>query len=452
MLTLAMMLAKDMKLNYEPDEELGLTWVEKEQRRRVFWNLYMMDRHLAAMENRDLLISDREVHLNLPCLDAVYEADDPMMAPPTTVPAPTAFATLDDPDQLRALVTSGSIGPSALQIMIFRMFGSVIRFHHTANPTSAEKERIDRQLDAFYDNLPPNIRALDNVDRSNDVRNAGAKPDRRISTGLMLWHTLKILLHGPWDVNSMCADSVWLSSSDFLICAEHSELIVRKVENYLTRRAEPHRPYIPSFVIFCFLMSSMVHITLIRKLRGSGGQIEREVIHKIAVYAKAFQALRSRWRLAQYMQLVIERELVQSGLRGLDATVESLPSDAAPKVEEIRWEVGGLGVMALAEAATRLEKLSQQEKNSPVADSFVSTGSPPDLKTAATPTIHASPNTLDSISSQSQSVFQVPQTDNAFDLVTGDVRFGDLIDETAVLRFMSGGLGVGDLDSAMWRF
>ncbi|KAJ3327236.1 hypothetical protein HDU93_002071, partial [Gonapodya sp. JEL0774] len=346
LLTIAMTLAKDLKLNYEPEESMGLSWVEKEQRRRIFWHLYMMDRYLAALENRDLMISDREVHLNLPCLDAVYEvghregfsevqfdyvhakyvvqADDPMMAPPTTCSARQAFETLDEPAQLKALIMSGSIGPSALQIMIFHMFGAVIRFHHFFQRPSAdrsryesEKARLDRQLDSFYEDLPPNIRALDNVDHSNTLRSTGAKPDRRISTGLMLWHTIKILLHGPWDVNSMCSDTVWLGSSDFLVCAEHSELIVRKVENYL--------------------------------LRGSGGQIEQEVLHKISVYAKAFHALRSRWRLARYMQLVVERELVQSGLDGLDLTVESVASEAVPKVDEMRWEVGGMGVMVLAE-------------------------------------------------------------------------------------------------------
>lgn len=62
---MAIRLAQQLGLMREPDSTLPLE--EQEERRRIFWSLYLLDRLVSCGRNQPLAIADVSCHLRLPC-------------------------------------------------------------------------------------------------------------------------------------------------------------------------------------------------------------------------------------------------------------------------------------------------------------------------------------------------------------------------------------------------
>lgn len=64
-------IAQDCRLMLDPPAHLSIT--EQEERRRVFWSVYLLDRLVSCGRGRPPAIVDASCHLQLPCEDDVWE-------------------------------------------------------------------------------------------------------------------------------------------------------------------------------------------------------------------------------------------------------------------------------------------------------------------------------------------------------------------------------------------
>ncbi|KAI1390410.1 fungal-specific transcription factor domain-containing protein [Hypoxylon trugodes] len=57
------------------------TWSEREERRRVFWNIFLMDRFCSIATGWNFSLTSADVRMRLPCEGALWEAGQPLATP-----------------------------------------------------------------------------------------------------------------------------------------------------------------------------------------------------------------------------------------------------------------------------------------------------------------------------------------------------------------------------------
>ncbi|KAI0158525.1 transcriptional activator xlnR [Pestalotiopsis sp. NC0098] len=260
----------------------------QEERRRVFWLLFCLDRHLALSLNSPLHILDHDCVVYRPVPDDEWEAFDPasspvfqasgrVIGPPTTVSGTSFF------DYFLPLMT---------------ILGDVIHLHRRRCHPRFTGTRLNNELDAdtalVESVLAKCERSIDDlahlygVDELLDNASAPASDDQTVSqefppgapplTSLprhsvssmpsdmmrsqscstangaqarlvtvyskFILHVLHVLLHGKWDPVSMLEnDDGWVSSPGFVKCASHSIAASEAVSQILAR--DPELAFMP---------------------------------------------------------------------------------------------------------------------------------------------------------------------------------------------------------------
>lgn len=69
---MAIRIAQDLQLMKEPSEELSS--VEQEERRRVFWSIYLLDKLVSCGKSRPPAISDEDCQVQLPCDEQTFRS------------------------------------------------------------------------------------------------------------------------------------------------------------------------------------------------------------------------------------------------------------------------------------------------------------------------------------------------------------------------------------------
>ncbi|KAJ3337250.1 hypothetical protein HDU93_001390 [Gonapodya sp. JEL0774] len=339
-LSFGVAMAKEIGLNRESQVTNDQGWITREHRRRVFWHLVMVDRVLCAAFNSEPLIPESEIQCDLPCLDAMWESEDTTLDRPTNIPIRRAMSALDDRDTLVTLMGSSAAGPGAYMALLNVIFGRIIVRHCLRRVDETGKRVLDAELENWMASLPARIREL--RISPHEPLPSGRILDSRISFVFILWHTLKILLHGPWDIQTMARDTNWLLSPDFLVCAEHAEHISRTLEFIMKSSVAPD--FLPPYLGLCILMAAFVHITLLRKLKGTG-ELEDDLRRRIMMYIQCLDQIGSRWRPVTSVAAVLRQAI---GATDSGAEVRSTAN----------WESGGRGLFSLAELAQ--EKVEEE--------------------------------------------------------------------------------------------
>ncbi|KAL2848892.1 hypothetical protein BJY01DRAFT_262417 [Aspergillus pseudoustus] len=100
-LGLAARISQGMGLSREPDARLPA--VEQEERRRVFWSVYLLDKLISCGRSRPIVILDRDCLLCLPCTEELFRNGQPHKTP-TLGQILSWDAQLTDPPSPFALV------------------------------------------------------------------------------------------------------------------------------------------------------------------------------------------------------------------------------------------------------------------------------------------------------------------------------------------------------------
>lgn len=274
---------------------------EREERRRIWWLLYVVDRHLALCYNRPLFLLDIECDgLLQPEHDTLWQAGE--YYPPENH-AETAYFRRRGPN---FECTGHSIFGFFLPLMT--ILGEIVDLNHARNHPrfglrfrsgtewDDQAAEITQQLEAYGRTLkdfearnlaPPPIPEpkqpgevngdLDATSPSNHSVNTSTSGQRMteamlqtkivVAYGTHLMHTLHIALNGKWDPISLLDDNdLWISSQSFISATGHAVSAAEAINDILDY--DPDLSFMPFFFGIYLLQGSFLLLLIADKLQG----------------------------------------------------------------------------------------------------------------------------------------------------------------------------------------
>lgn len=292
--------------NTDLDDGIGgeagvVTEEEREERRRIWWLTYIMDRHLALCYNRPLFLLDIECEGLLQPMDDT-EWQNGKFGPGTTDPL------LVD-DRVRGPhfeCTGHSIFGYFLPLMT--ILGEVVDLHHARNHPrfginfrsapewEGQAAEITRHLETYEESLKRfeqqhfHVYDEDNSEPSitlempGELERMGSPSARSIRTcssrmtesdiqtrivmsyGTHVMHVLHILLAGKWDpINLLDDNDLWISSQGFITATSHAVSAAEAIGNIL--EFDPGLEFMPFFYGIYLLQGSFLLLLIADKLQ-----------------------------------------------------------------------------------------------------------------------------------------------------------------------------------------
>ncbi|KAI0555434.1 fungal-specific transcription factor domain-containing protein [Xylaria curta] len=280
---------------------------EREERRRIWWLVYIMDRHLALCYNRPLSLLDIE------CSGLLQPMDDTEWQNGNFGPFATDPALGDElTDEGRShgpqfKCTGHSIFGYFLPLMT--ILGEIVDLHHARNHPrfglgfrparewDDQQAEIVRHLETYEESLKnfeqrhfnassedKNEQSatlempseLDHLD-SSSVRSAHTSTSRMtesdiqtrivVSYGTHVMHVLHILLTSKWDpINLLDDNDLWISSQSFITATGHAVSAAEAISNIL--EYDPGLEFMPFFYGIYLLQGSFLLLLIADKLQG----------------------------------------------------------------------------------------------------------------------------------------------------------------------------------------
>ncbi|KAH6895229.1 fungal-specific transcription factor domain-containing protein [Thelonectria olida] len=293
-----------------------VTEEEREERRRIWWLVYIVDRHLALCYNRPLFLLDVECEgLFQPMDDNVWQSGDFGHFPPPNTD-PNLLNTVPEDfqgDNLRPRgpqyeCHSHSIFGYFLPLMT--ILGEIVDLHHAKNHPrfglsfrlahewDAQTAEMSRHLETYEQSLKTFERkfsrraAEDNAEASlektdgNGVINDARTPSVHsvhstgsnrltesdiqtrivIAYGTHVMHVLHILLAGKWDpINLLDDEDLWISSQGFITATSHAVAAAEAINQIL--EFDPGLEFMPFFFGIYLLQGSFLLLLIADKLQ-----------------------------------------------------------------------------------------------------------------------------------------------------------------------------------------
>ena len=272
---------------------------EREERRRVWWLLYTMDRHLALCYNRPLFLLDVECESLLqPMNDMVWQAGEfrtgDMSLYPASPSSPRYWRRGPDFE-----CTGHSIFGYFLPLMT--ILGEIVDLNHARNhprfglsfrradqwdeqiaEIAQQLEIYGRSLKDFEARFTPNINDQLDPDHAKfeagtpSVRSANSGTSRTTELGIQtkivvaygthVMHVLHILLTGKWDPISLLDDNdLWISSQSFICATGHAVSAAEAISDIL--EYDPDTSFMPFFFGIYLLQGSFLLLLIADKLQ-----------------------------------------------------------------------------------------------------------------------------------------------------------------------------------------
>ncbi|KAK3944046.1 hypothetical protein QBC46DRAFT_280946 [Diplogelasinospora grovesii] len=242
----------------------------REERRRVFWLIYCLDRHLSLSFNTVIAIPDSycEVYTPLPeavweDLDAIAPADLPqrVLGPPATVsgtgffeyflPLMAILGDIIDVHHRRQHPRLGGLNDNQAVAVVIELLTncerSIERLGHEAEIEDCRNgslavscgpriQDLISGIDPASGSAPTAAPARANKDRSR------LQLVTAYSTHIL--HVLHVLLHGKWDAISMLDDEDhWITTTRFTDCSMHAIAASQAVSRIL--KFDPELTFMP---------------------------------------------------------------------------------------------------------------------------------------------------------------------------------------------------------------
>lgn len=308
--TIAWALAREMKLGRELSDSdpaaHAATAEHKEERRKVWWLLFMVDRHLALCYNRPFHLLDSEcADLQLPMDEGSWEMGDF----DNSQKPPLRF----DPDINQFQCRGHSVYHFFLPLMT--ILGDIVSMHHEKyHPRLGERfqppehwtakaARMSESLGLYEQSLRAFHRSQRRAAQSRDdyqlqqkqMQFAGQQMPRAdvdlqtriiLTYGTYIMHVLHVLLAGKWDPISLLEDSdSWISSQSFLEATSHAVSAAEALGEIL--ELDPGLEFMPFFMGIYLLQGSFLLLLIADKLRG---EADEEVLKACETIIRAHDA------------------------------------------------------------------------------------------------------------------------------------------------------------------
>ncbi|MCJ1435563.1 hypothetical protein MMC27_004937 [Xylographa pallens] len=275
---------------------------EREERRRIWWLLYTVDRHLALCYNRPLFLLDIECDgLLQPISDTVWQAGDFYSG------NSSIFSGSPSTPQYRRTgpsfeCTGHSIYGYFLPLMT--ILGEIVDLNHARNhprfglgfrggnewddqaaEITQQLEAYGRSLKEFETRYTANIHSNEQNEAEHingdigtpSVRSANSNSSRItesiiqtktvVAYGTHVMHVLHILLTGKWDPISLLDDNdLWISSQSFISATGHAVSAAEAISDIL--EYDPDLSFMPFFFGIYLLQGSFLLLLIADKLQG----------------------------------------------------------------------------------------------------------------------------------------------------------------------------------------
>lgn len=292
-----------------------VTEEEREERRRIWWLVYIVDRHLALCYNRPLFLLDIECDgLLQPIDDTAWQSGDfGTVSPPNTDPTilnSVPEGARSDASRVRGLhfeCRGHSIFGYFLPLMT--ILGEIVDLHHARNHPrfgigfrsarewDDQAAEITRHLETYeqslrkfeQEHLPKSQEEKGDAVHDNDHMGAGTdigtpsvhsvhtnasnrmtESDIQsrivIAYGTHVMHVLHILLAGKWDpINLLDDNDLWISSEGFLTSTSHAVSAAEAISQIL--EYDPGLEFMPFFFGIYLLQGSFLLLLIADKLQ-----------------------------------------------------------------------------------------------------------------------------------------------------------------------------------------
>jgi xylanolytic transcriptional activator XlnR len=311
---------------------------EREERRRIWWLLYIADRHLALCYNRPLALLDVECDgLLLPVDEAIWQFGDVYSG--ESIMQGSANHRRRGPG---FECTGHSIFGYFLPLMA--ILGEIVDLHHARNHPrfrggyrndeewDAHESEISQQLELYGrslrefearhlpggadvcgpgdDRSGPSNRSGDGVPsmRRQGSRMTESEVHTRtvVAYGTHVMHVLHILLTGRWDPVSLLDDSdLWISSPSFMSSTGHAVSAAEAINDIL--EYDPNLSFMPFFFGIYLLQSSFLLLLIIDKFQNEANS---SVIKACETIVRAHEASSSTVSLNTEYQVRFKQTLL----------------------------------------------------------------------------------------------------------------------------------------------
>ncbi|KAI1503032.1 fungal-specific transcription factor domain-containing protein [Biscogniauxia marginata] len=280
---------------------------EREERRRIWWLTYIVDRHLALCYNRPLFLLDIE------CEGLLQPMDDTDWQNGNFSSYTTDPALAEQPEADGARVRGPHFECNGHSIFgyflpLMTILGEIVDLHHARNHPrfgvgfrsarewDDQQAEIVRHLEAYEESLKKfeqlhfnassedkNEQSatlempseLDHID-SPSGRSAHTTSSRMtesdiqtrivMSYGTHVMHVLHILLTGKWDpINLLDDNDLWISSQGFITATGHAVSAAEAISNIL--EYDPGLEFMPFFFGIYLLQGSFLLLLIADKLQ-----------------------------------------------------------------------------------------------------------------------------------------------------------------------------------------
>ncbi|KAH8196444.1 hypothetical protein TruAng_009376 [Truncatella angustata] len=286
----------------ELNDELGaITNEGREERRRIWWLAYTMDRHLALCYNRPLFLLDIECGgLLQPMNDTKWQNGD--FKPNNTDPALSHHQVRGPHFECSGHSIFGYFLP------LMAILGEIVELHHARNHPrfgisfrsapewDGQVAEIRRHLEIYEESLKKfeqqyfhiynnnSSEPLLTLEMPGELERMGSPSARSVGTnssrmtesdiqtrivityGTHVMHVLHILLAGKWDpINLFDDDDLWISSQDFITATGHAVSAAEAISNIL--QYDPGLEFMPFFYGIYLLQGSFLLLLIADKLQ-----------------------------------------------------------------------------------------------------------------------------------------------------------------------------------------
>jgi xylanolytic transcriptional activator XlnR len=320
------------------DVEL-VTEEEREERRRIWWLTYTMDRHLALCYNRPLFLLDIEcAGLLQPMDDTEWQNGNfhPRAADPSLTGERVRGPHFE--------CTGHSIFGYFLPLMT--ILGEIVDLHHARNHPrfgitfrsapewDVQATEITRHLEAYEESLKkfeqqhfhahdedksepsitlempgelerissPSARSV----RTTSSRMTESDIQTRIVTsyGTHVMHVLHILLAGKWDpINLLDDNDLWISSQGFITATGHAVSAAEAISNIL--EFDPGLEFMPFFYGIYLLQGSFLLLLIADKLQAeASASVVRACETIIRAHEACVVTLSTEYQVSLYLAML----------------------------------------------------------------------------------------------------------------------------------------------------
>ncbi|KAF2265720.1 hypothetical protein CC78DRAFT_172277 [Lojkania enalia] len=352
---------------------VNLSEEQKEERRRIWWLLYTVDRHLALCYNRPLSLLDIECEgLLQPVDDSLWQAGE------FYADSAQSFSDPTSPYFRRRGPTHECTGHSIFGFFLPLMtilgeivdlnlarkhprFGIGTRFRNGSDWDDHAAE-ISRQLEAYGESLQElKNRAFAEANaEAHEPMHPGTPSARSVNSstsraqeslmrarivvayGTHVMHTLHILLNGKWDPIALLDDNdLWISSQSFIDATGHAVSAAEALNEVLEH--DPDLSFMPFFFGIYLLQGSFLLLLIADKLQGEANP---NVVKACETIVRAHEAciVTLSTEYQRNFRKVMRSALQQVRGRGMDENAEVAQLRRREMLSLYRWTGDGTGL------------------------------------------------------------------------------------------------------------